>query len=218
MKCVSRALLGALLMATTLVSSADAQEFTYAADIGFGGLTTLPAALQPACGGAHGLGPSVRGYYRPHPIISTELTLSAAFAFGEERATDCGVIWPLEPGRSITRREIDGTAHAISPGLEGRIVLTPVSGNGSRVRLIGGGIAFPMQRAIGWLVGGGIMGATPWGAWVFDVERWKVGSGYTTHRVTGVEPFGHMTSEQIGEGREWVTLWHIRLGFVVVMR
>ena len=215
---VARPLLCALLFAMPAGSSVEAQEFTYAADFGFAGLTALPAALQPACGGAHGLGPSVRGYYRPHRIISAELTLSAAFAFGEEEATDCGAIWPLEPGRTITRRYMDGTAHAVSPGLEGRIVLTPVSGNGSRLRLIGGGIAFPMQRAFGWLVGGGFMGATQWGAWTFDVERWRVGSGYTLHQITGVEPFGRMTSEQIGEGREWMTLWHLRLGFVVLMR
>ena len=209
-------LVGLVLLLVLRPESGAAQKFKYGADLALVGLSSFPAAFE-SCRDERAVGPSLRGYYRPHHLISAELTASAHFGIGGGEVLDCGWRPPLPPGTSVQRREYEATRRDVAPVVAARIALTPTGNQPSSFRFIGGVLSYPGQATWGWLAGIGLMGATSWGGWVLDAERWSIGTSYRDILLTGAAEFGEFEVEHLDRGRTQERLWNLRLGFLLVV-
>ncbi len=173
--------------------------------------TQYPDRFQDGCGNPAAAVGSIRAHHQFARFLTAELGLSGLLQLPPGATSSCGDALPLQNGDVVR-------AFATSPGsttlsTETRVVLTPMPSGARAFRLIGGGAWFPAHDSPAWFLGVGYRPPTPRGAFLFDIEHWRVGVAYDLERFrTG------LPREHLGNGREWQGFWVARFGVLVWSR
>jgi hypothetical protein len=193
-----------LIPATTV----DAQEPRTGVTVGVAFSTQYPDRFQEGCGNPAAVAPSVRVHHRIYRIVRAELGISGALQLPPGTHCSSGDAVALKAGDLV--RQFDAPRGSLSLSTEARVVLTPMRNEDGALRLIGGAAWYPARRSPAWILGAGYRPPRSWGAFVFDIEYWRVGVPYDLERFRLDAP-----REFLGDGREWQGLVQVRAGITI---